>query len=375
MTAPASGERRRRPHGTWGLLGVAFGALALAATALLPQTPTAHSLRIGLACSDCASGVTRIEDPIFPKHPLRVVGRRAKHGIAAPNTADDTWVSALPSQDDRVPTRAQQLSGRNPCAPRDPGEGIYTDWLPAPPIGVFVMPERMKDSAPASVDVLVHFHGHELARDALVDTHLPLVLLGITRQNGAVYRRELGGPHALDHVIAALRDALEHETGGDPAIDHVALTSWSGGYEAISVILEQSESASSRVDAVAVFDGPHTARSPRTANRQLEPFVRFARRALDGERFMFLSHSSIVPPGYASTTEADHRILHLLDKRPLGVVAPGLASRKLIEAFSQGSLHERGYAGGGKIDHCAQMRLYPDVLRALYQRWHEPARG
>jgi hypothetical protein len=29
----------------------------------------------------------------------------------------------------------------------------------------------------------------------------------------------------------------------------------------------------------------------------------------------------------------------------------------------------RGYAGGGKMDHCAALLLYPDVARALSKRW------
>src|SRR3972149_3816985 len=36
---------------------------------------------------------------------------------------------------------------------------------------------------------------------------------------------------------------------------------------------------------------------------QRAPFVQFAREARAGRKLMFVSHSSIIPPGYASTTE------------------------------------------------------------------------
>ena len=173
-------------------------------------------------------------------------------------TNDDSWVTARPTTEQRKPTHAVDVPGRNPCEPEDPGDGIFTDWRPAPPVGVILMPKHLQGD---SVNVVIHFHGHELARDALVRTHVPVVLLGITRDNGAVYRKELGGPHALDHLLAAAKVALEQKLGNEPRIDHLALTSWSGGYEALSVILEQSDDAPDRVDAIALFDGPHTARS------------------------------------------------------------------------------------------------------------------
>jgi hypothetical protein len=143
----------------------------------------------------------------------------------------------------------------------------------------------------------------------------------------------------------------------------VALASWSGGYEAISTLLEQSVDVDA--DAVILLDGLHVARRPEVAQFQLRPFVALGHRALKNEVYVYASHSSVVPDGYASTTESTHRWLEALSTRPVRVARKDPPGMLLIHAFSRGALHVRGYAGGGKPDHCVQLTLYPTALRGL----------
>jgi hypothetical protein len=89
-----------------------------------------------------------------------------------------------------------------------------------------------------------------------------------------------------------------------------------------------------------------------------------------GDAFMFLSYSSVGTDRFASTTEAARMLIAELGGHPLSAHGDGPAGLVVKEVFSQGSFHARGYLGGGKLDHCAHLSLYPEVAQALYRHWH-----
>jgi hypothetical protein len=88
---------------------------------------------------------------------------------------------------------------------------------------------------------------------------------------------------------------------------------------------------------------------------------------------MFLSHSSIEPPGYASTTEVARYLVKQLRGRERPARRQDVLGLDLYARFDKGSLHVRGYVGNDKPDHCAHIGLMADVLRAhLGPRWNTP---
>ncbi len=125
-----------------------------------------------------------------------------------------------------------------------------------------------------------------------------------------------------------------------------------------------------------LLDGLHCGYAPNSLNAvQIGPFIEFSRLAAAGQKLMFVSHSSIIPPGYASTTETAN---FLIDR--LGGRATKVRPRKgdpmgleLISVYSRGNFHVRGFSGNGKLDHCAHLGLYRDVLRIhVRPRWNSP---
>jgi hypothetical protein len=45
----------------------------------------------------------------------------------------------------------------------------------------------------------------------------------------------------------------------------------------------------------------------------------------------------------------------------------------LISRYSRGNFHVRGYNGNDKMDHCAHIGLYRDVLKVhVKRRWNSP---
>ena len=87
---------------------------------------------------------------------------------------------------------------------------------------------------------------------------------------------------------------------------------------------------------------------------------------------MVVSHSSIVPPGYASTTETSNFLINAFGSRP----KPARPRRsdpfglELLSRFDRQDFHVLGFSGNGTLDHCAHVGLLRDILKVhLAPRW------
>lgn len=313
-----------------------------------------------------AAAPTSLEDPIAPGRPLAIVGRPGiGPGIRGAGT-DTAWVTAPPSESLRREKPPSERGGVDPCDAPDPGFAGYSRWKPLGAGSLYLLPEQSAFDDAGRFDLVLHFHGHDVARKGFVRARPPVVLVGTSLGTGGAYRTRISGPDALAHLIAAIEAALEKERGAPAKARRIAVTAWSAGYEAVGALLEAD---SDRIDAVALLDGLHGSRDPDKLKLQLAPFTRYAQRAARGEKSMFVTHSSIEPGTYASTTETAHFLVHQVGGRPLRVRREDPLGLELVEAFSLGNLHVRGYAGGGEADHCAHFALMEDATRAIARRW------
>ncbi len=93
------------------------------------------------------------------------------------------------------------------------------------------------------------------------------------------------------------------------------MSAWSAGFVGIEAALSQPSAKD--IDAVILIDGLHAPRANELAFKaQMKPFVDFARRAARRERSFLVSHSSIDPPDFASTTECAHYLIAALGGKP-----------------------------------------------------------
>ena len=179
----------------------------------------------------------------------------------------------------------------------------------------------------------------------------------------------------------ALVRKIEAKTGRhDLHLRHVALASWSAGYAAVARIL-RDERAYAQVDAVVLLDSlhaPYRAPNPHTPAqgkervdlRRLAPVVRFARDAAAGHKVMVVTHSSIVPPDYASTTEATEAMLDAIGVPTEAADETGARGMRLDARADAGGLHVRGFRGRGPHDHIAHLHLIGRALRTwVVPRW------
>jgi hypothetical protein len=213
--------------------------------------------------------------------------------------------------------------------------------------------------------LVIHLHGDELARRELAVSRQNFVLYSLTLAPGENYAELFSGSGLYAQIVSEVEGAMSERRGTPARAEKVALSAWSAGYMGILATLGQPEAKD--VDAIVLIDGMH---GPRTAlDRQLAPFVDYARRAAAGERFLLVTHSSIDPPDFASTTESAHHLISALGARPRAVRRNDRYGLELIEFFTQKDFHVRGYAGNDKADHYAQVALLRDAFAALGRRW------
>jgi hypothetical protein len=176
----------------------------------------------------------------------------------------------------------------------------------------------------------------------------------------------------LPALLHEIEQRVSQRVGKAAHHRHLALSAWSAGFAGVRAVLAQP--AGESVDAVLLIDGLHAPRGNRQGfEAQLEPFSNYAARAAAGERLFLVSHSSIDPPDFASTTECAHYLIHRLGGAPQPVRREDPLGLELVEFFTRGEFHVRGYSGNDKADHCAQLGVLRGAFVALGKRWVKPS--
>ncbi len=288
------------------------------------------------------------------------------------------FVPAKPSEKSQTQKSVDERGGINPCNTKEPAPGIYEAWNRAPTIGQMILPARGGVTKDGKFDVMIHFHGHDPMRREWVQAADGAVLVGITLGIGSgVYEQTFADEKVFKDLVASVETEVARARNLKSArVRKVGLSAWSAGYGAVKSIL-RTDYGKQITDAVVLLDGLHTSYDPDGSldETSIEPFVAYAKRAKAGKRFMYVSHSSIIPPDYASTTEAVSYLVHELGGRPKAQKARkgdpmGL---ELNGKFDVGNFHARGFDGNDKMDHCAHIGLMRDVMKSwLKKRWNSP---
>jgi hypothetical protein len=253
----------------------------------------------------------------------------------------------------------------------------YTDWTPIDGNWRYAAPKRDFVAADGGVDLAFHFHGAELADDDWRQTGLNAVIVSVTLPGvgNTPYKRELGDPSRFGAVL----DEVVKRVGATHS-RRIALLGYSAGYAAVGQVLS-NEWYYGKVDTVVLLDGLHASLiGGKPEERAITIFERFAHDAVKGTKTMVVTHSSVVPPTYASTTQmTDLLIASIGAKRTLEEKknAFGMTEWSHVDV---GNFHLRGFRGDGPRDHMDQLRLLtPALTEWIVPRWTrlgvEDARG
>jgi hypothetical protein len=344
------------------LLVAAIAVVAAAAYLGITQPWKSRPVRTALAPSAtvAASAPDTLVDPLNVDRPVTI--------DATPRAGAGDWVKARPAFQYSRP--AAERGGIEPCSPQKFDRTAYEEWVPLLQ-GHFSAPRALQLDEQGHFDLVIHLNGDGPVQRELIRSGQPLVLYTLTISASRSYAPLFSSPYLLDAIVAGIEKNLSERAGRPASVGRIALSAWSAGFVGVGAALGQPKIKDVRnIDAVILIDGLHAPRNDRSSFKaQLQPFVDYAVRAAAKERFMFVSHSSIDPPNFASTSECAHYLVSSLAGRPQPVRRLDTMGLELIEFFSKGDLHVRGYAGNDKADHCAQLALLRDAFTALGRRW------
>jgi hypothetical protein len=191
-------------------------------------------------------------------------------------------------------------------------------------------------------------------------------------------------------ILDQTQAALEKRGLRNPKLRRLALSAFSAGCAAVKRVLDQPGVAD-RVDAVILLDGLHVDYSPRDHSLEMEmvaPIERFARQAAEGKKLLSITHSEVVPMGYASTRETTEGLVSRLGmtwaaggdatEAPQLPSLHGMPAQRLVplRRADAGDLHVRGFAGDQKDDHLAHLlQMSANVVPDLVRYWSRGAPG
>jgi hypothetical protein len=232
-------------------------------------------------------------------------------------------------------------------------------------LGTLFRPEKL----PArGAGLLVHFHGPAWIAEEAGAANGPLAVLSVQLGSGsAVYGKPFREAKRFGELLA------EAETKAGVTFDTVGLTGWSAGYGAIRAILRHEEHYR-RAGWVVLLDGLHAGyhkgkpESSRLVTADLDVYVRLARDAAAGKKRFLITHSSIVPPGYASTTECADYLIAQVGLARATVSGRGPFGLPRQSEARKGGLRIIGCSGTTKADHIDHLHALLALVKELMAR-------
>ncbi|MDC0745525.1 hypothetical protein [Polyangium mundeleinium] len=301
---------------------------------------------------------------------LGSAAHREDEGAAANNaetseaSAPTLTMSPLPNGAPGKPAAlVSEAAPRSGCDFPDSGFGDYLGWRPLP-LGRILVPSSLTVPPDGGFDLLVHFHGTEPVRKQLAPLGLGLVIAGLdTGTLSSGYKSTFESEGTFDAMLSAISREVALATKNPAARPRsIVLSSWSAGYGAIARILGGGRDD---VDAVILLDSlyaSYASGGKMPDPTELLPFSSFARAAANGGPLLFVTHTAVPTPDYASTLETGTFLL-----REIGADVPATPPAQdpfgVSRAHDQNHFFLRGYAGSDGDAHCGQLRLLPDILR------------
>lgn len=212
------------------------------------------------------------------------------------------------------------------------------------------------------VELTLHLHGaRELVEARFVDAAERGIVANVTLPGlSSVYRKKFGDRQAFPRILEQARAKLVERGLPVKRFKKVTVTSFSAGFGGVRELLKDTESFE-RIDRLIMADSIYAGYVGDPASRSVDPelmdgFLRFAREAREGRKRLLITHTDLIPDGYASTAEtADFLIAGLGGSRELKdeTLADGL---HLKSRFQAGECEILGFAGSTGEAHMTHLR-------------------
>jgi rhamnogalacturonan endolyase len=269
------------------------------------------------------------------------------------------------------------LSPPDPAASSPPGHRVA---LGVEGASLFV-PEGYRPAAGGVVDVVLHLHGSpSVVEPALIEARWPAVLITFNRKGRSrVYAEPFSEPTLFPRLLDAARSALkDRHVADDPRIGRVVVSSFSAGFGGVRALLRVPEHFA-RIDGLIMADSIYCGYTGAPKSRRLDPalmegFRRFAAEAAAGRKTFLLTHSALVPDGYASTAEAADFLIGAVGGTAEPARVDWADGWTQTRAFARGRFVVLGFAGTQGADHMNHLRRigrlwarYPAIPADLFR--------
>jgi hypothetical protein len=209
---------------------------------------------------------------------------------------------------------------------------------------------------------------------ALVESNWPsAVLVEFTRRGlSSVYSKPFSDPslfrRLLDSTLAASKDLT---LAGEVRLGRVVLSSFSAGFGGVRELLKVPEHYD-RIDGLVMADSIYCGYEGDPALHKVDPglmagFRRFAVDAAEGKKTFLLTHSAVVPEGYASTAETAEYLQKEVDIPPHKTKIDWGNGWTQTHSVSKGRFLVLGFAGPERVDHEQHLRQ----IAKLWKRFLE----
>lgn len=230
-----------------------------------------------------------------------------------------------------------------------------------------------------SLGLLIHFHGGVATTGHAVEqSENPFLLVSVNLGHGSsAYEKPFLDEMVFPALISAVKDSLA-QFRGKVARD-IILSGFSAGYGAARAILSQ-EVAFQLVDGLILLDGLHTDYIPeRTVlaeggalnTEKFETFLRFAKAAIRGEKQFLLTHSTIFPGTFASTTESAEYLIEASGSTRKALLNWGPVGMQQLSEVRNGNFIVLGFAGNTAPDHMDHLHGFFGFLEQMSKYTNE----
>ncbi len=298
---------------------------------------------------------------------------------AEPPAATVRVAVAVPAS--QVESRPDPLISDVSIPANDPDVELEAKWRGLSAGCSYLAPKSSFVKKDGSVDVVFHFHAGQMSERQMRESGMNAVFVSCGWGMGS-------GPYAdafvdqgrfgrmLDGLLADLGKSVQRR---DLKIGHLALASWSAGFASVGKILGVQRYYD-MVDSVVLLDSLHSQykggkKAPQQGiekvdTKMIASFVKFARDAAAGKKAMVMTHSSIIPPDYASSAEATGALLAEIGVAQTPHEETTSRGMTMYYRADSGNLHVRGFRGRGPRDHFAHLYLIGEALRSwVVPRW------
>lgn len=213
-----------------------------------------------------------------------------------------------------------------------------------------------------SINLLIHFHGHESILAHAIDQNEKWAGVAVNLGSGSsAYSAPFLEKANFDALLSVIKANLNKPISG------IYLSGFSAGYGAIRAILRTDHY--DLIKGVLLLDGLHAGYIPESTplsqggkikEEDLDVFLRLAEDAVSGHKKFVLTHSSVFPGTFVSTTESADFLLRAMGMGREAVLKAGPLGMQQVGQSIKGDFKVLAFAGNTAPDHI-------DHLHGLFQ--------